>query len=115
MVIRSFVMILALGTAACPAVVAQSTNSTTPLFYVPLTPPCRVGDTRVSGGAIAAGTSQTFNPAGGACSIPSQGSGPIAYAMNVTVVPHGTLGYLTLWPAGKAQPVVSTLNSPDGR
>jgi hypothetical protein len=114
MVIRSFVMIFALGTAACPAVVAQSTNSTTPLFYVPLTTPCRAVDTRVSG-AIAAGTSQTFNPAGGACSIPSQGSGPIAYAMNVTVVPHGPLGYLTVWPAGQAQPVVSTLNSPDGR
>jgi hypothetical protein len=114
-VIRSFVMIFALGTAACPAVVAQSPNSATPLFYVPLTSPCRAVDTRVSGGAIAAGTSQNFNPAGGACSIPSQGSGPIAYAMNVTVVPHGPLDYLTVWPAGQAQPVVSTVNSPDGR
>jgi len=33
----------------------------------------------------------------------------------VTVVPHGPLGYLTLWPKGLAQPNVSTLNSYDAR
>ena len=32
----------------------------------------------------------------------------------MTVVPHGTLGYLTAWPTGQPQPVVSTLNSQDG-
>ena len=31
------------------------------------------------------------------------------------MVPHGPLGYLTTWPAGEAQPLVATLNSPDGR
>ena len=35
--------------------------------------------------------------------------------MNVTVVTQGSLGYLTIWPTGEGQPVVSTLNSPDGR
>ena len=35
--------------------------------------------------------------------------------MNVTVVPGPTLGYLTIWPAGQPQPVVSTMNSVDGR
>jgi hypothetical protein len=45
-----------------------------------------------------------------------------AYSFNITVVPPGTtfpgnvnpsgaLGYLTIWPTGVAQPVVSTLNS----
>jgi hypothetical protein len=34
--------------------------------------------------------------------------------MNATVVPVGTLGYLTLWPDGQTQPVVSTLNAFDG-
>jgi hypothetical protein len=29
-------------------------------------------------------------------------------------VPSGALGYLTLWPDGEAQPVVSTLNAEDG-
>jgi len=37
------------------------------------------------------------------------------YSTNVTVVPDGKLGYLTIWPAGRPQPVVSTLNSVDGR
>jgi hypothetical protein len=69
----------------------------------------------VSGGPIAAGTSQSFNPAGGACSIPLPSTGPIVYALNVTAVPHGSLGYLSVWPTGAAQPLVSTLNSPDGR
>jgi len=35
--------------------------------------------------------------------------------LNVTVVPRGPLGYLTIWPTGEAQPYVSTMNSPDGR
>jgi hypothetical protein len=29
-------------------------------------------------------------------------------------VPHASLGYLTTWPTGQAQPVVSTLNSSTG-
>ena len=37
-----------------------------------------------------------------------------AYAFNVTVVPQTTLAYLTAWPTGQPQPVVSTLNSFDG-
>jgi hypothetical protein len=35
--------------------------------------------------------------------------------MNVTVVPHGRLSYLTVWGSGQNRPTVSTLNSPDGR
>ncbi len=37
-----------------------------------------------------------------------------AYDLNATVVPQGVLGYLTLWPDGGTQPVVSTLNALDG-
>ena len=33
------------------------------------------------------------------------------YVFNATVVPTGGLGYLTLWPDGEGQPVVSTLNA----
>jgi hypothetical protein len=36
------------------------------------------------------------------------------YVFNATVVPDGPLGYLTLWPQGSAQPLVSTLNAEDG-
>ncbi len=42
-------------------------------------------------------------------------SAAAAYSLNVTVVPQGSLGYLTVWPTGENQPVVSTMNSYDGR
>jgi hypothetical protein len=35
--------------------------------------------------------------------------------MNATVVPSGSLGFLTVWPTGTAQPLVSTLNALDGQ
>jgi hypothetical protein len=41
------------------------------------------------------------------CNIPS---GAAAYSLNLTVVPHGGLGYLTVWPTGQNRPTVSTLN-----
>jgi photosystem II stability/assembly factor-like uncharacterized protein len=76
--------------------------------YVPITP-CRAADTR-STSAITAITSRDFGFA--TCNIPSNAT---ALALNVTVVPIRSLGYLSIWPAGTAQPVVSTLNSLDGR
>jgi len=35
--------------------------------------------------------------------------------LNITVLPAATLAYLTVWPTGQPQPVVSTLNSFEGR
>lgn len=94
---------------------AQVLDATLPMQYIPLQIPCRAADTRTPNGAIPGGTIRNFNPGGGGCSISAPTTGVIAYAMNVTVVPHGPLGYLTVWPAGELQPQVSTLNSPDGR
>ena len=37
-----------------------------------------------------------------------------AYVFNATVVPAGALGYLTLWPDGEPNQLVSTLNALDG-
>jgi len=34
--------------------------------------------------------------------------------LNATVVPQGTLGFLTLFAQGSPQPLVSTLNALDG-
>jgi len=48
----------------------------------------------------------------GRCGIPASAK---AFAMNVTVVPPGPLGFLSLWPSGRARPLVSTLNSLLGR
>jgi hypothetical protein len=113
---RSTLTLLAcsVGVFALPAT-AQLLDATLPLQYIPLGVPCRAVDTRVTGGPITGGTFRNFSPGGGNCTISTPTTGLIAYAMNVTVVPHGPLGYLSVWPAGDLQPVVSTLNSPDGR
>jgi lysophospholipase L1-like esterase len=112
---RPFPLVLAIILCSMAAsCISSRAQATSPLQYVPLPTPCRAVDTRVTGGPIAAGTSQTFDPAGGACNIPAPADGVIAYAMNVTVVPQGSLGYVTVWPAGEPQPTVSTLNSVDG-
>ena len=76
--------------------------------------PCRLIDTRQTGGPIQGGSFRTFPiPLEGGCNIPATAA---AYSLNVTVVPIGRLGYLTMWPAGiDLRPVVSTLNATDGR
>ncbi len=84
-------------------------------MFVPVTP-CRIVDTRNANGAfggpeLAAGSTRNFNIPGGGCGIPITA---VAYSLNVTVVPAGPLGYLTVWPQGGSKPIVSTLNS-DGR
>jgi len=82
------------------------------LEFSPVTP-CRLVDTRQTGGAIQGGSSRDFPvQQEGGCNIPATAA---AYSLNVTVVPQGQLGYLTIWPTGEYRPVVSTLNSADGR
>ena len=85
------------------------------LQFVGVTP-CRVADTRnapgpFGGPILGAGTSREFPIPQSACQIPNSA---VAYSLNVTAVPPAALGYLTLWPSGQPQPLVSTLNS-DGR
>jgi len=47
------------------------------------------------------------------CAIPAAAT---AYSLNVTAVPDTDyLGYLSTWPTGSAQPLVSTLNSWTGK
>ena len=80
-------------------------------------PPCRVVDTREPAGpfggpAISGGTARSFALPSGQCGLPPTA---LAYSLNVTAVPNGRLGYLSVWPSGEPQPQVSTLNSPDGR
>jgi sugar lactone lactonase YvrE len=90
--------------------------SASALLFVPMTP-CRVADTRYANGAfgspeLAAGSTRDFVIPSGSCNIPATAA---AYSLNVTVVPNGALGWLTVWPSGQTQPHVSTLNSADGR
>ncbi len=72
-------------------------------------PPCRVLDTRQSGGSFVG--EKTVNVVGSACAPPVSAA---AYIFNATVVPPGPMLFLTLWPDGEQQPTVSTLNAEDG-
>jgi uncharacterized repeat protein (TIGR01451 family) len=104
----------ATANASDPAILAIG------LGYYVLTP-CRIADTRAVGGSglsgafgppfMAAHTTRDFPIPTSPCGAPSTAQ---AYAFNVTVIPHGPLGYLTAWPTGAAQPFVATLNSPNG-
>ncbi|HLJ49158.1 MAG TPA: FG-GAP-like repeat-containing protein [Bryobacteraceae bacterium] len=91
------------------------TAQTSGLQFIPVTP-CRVIDTRgpagpFGGPAVGAGSIRSVTIPQSMCNIPA---GALAYSLNVTVVPIVTLTYLSIWPAGQPQPVVSTLNSFDG-
>ncbi len=87
-----------------------------PLQFVPLSQPCRAVDTRPGNGGsgpIQGGTFQSFPiSSAGTCGALLSAA---AYSMNVSVVPNGSLSYLTVWPAGQQRPLASTLNSLDGR
>lgn len=89
------------------------------LEFYPLTP-CRIVDTRGQngdlGGPFLQGNEERDFPILESSCIPS-GVTPSAYSFNITAVPHPAhqaLGYLTVWPEGVPQPIVSTLNNPTG-
>ena len=87
-------------------------SSPTALAFFPVTP-CRLVDTRLAtaplgGPSLAAGAARTFPILSGPCNLPATAQ---AYSMNFTAIPHGPLGFLTTWPAGQTQPLVSTLNA----
>jgi hypothetical protein len=89
------------------------------LVYVPVTP-CRIIDTRVAGGVIAANTSRDFDVTavsdygfqGGSasdCGVGGAGSFAAA-AINFTVVTPSVAGYITAFPLGGTQPLAATVN-----
>ncbi len=103
------------GTASSPVWSFTTGFVESGLQFIPV-PPCRVVDTRnpagpFGGPTLTTGSMRSFAVPQGACNIPGTAQ---AYSLNVTVVPQGPLPYLTLWPAGLAQPGVSTLNSNGG-
>ena len=107
---------IAIASGYSTSLVASATYTiNTGLGFVPVTP-CRIADTRNADGPfggpeLGAKSTREFDIPQSACGIPSTA---VAYSLNVTVVPNAGLGYLTVWPAGENQPLVSTLNS-DGR
>ena len=86
------------------------------LAFYPMTP-CRLVDTRagapqtILSGSLAANSTTTLPLLTSSCGVPSTAQ---AYSLNFTLVPTAPVGFLTVWPAGESQPVVSTLNDPTG-
>ncbi|MBL8215333.1 MAG: VCBS repeat-containing protein [Bryobacterales bacterium] len=86
-------------------------------------PPCRVMETRVPDNfqgrtgpfgppSLQAGETRTMSfPQSNVCSIPTAAK---AYVVNVTLVPHGAVDTVTVWPAGEPRPNVYTVRSLDG-
>jgi Phosphate-induced protein 1 conserved region len=90
-------------------------SDVTALAFYPVTP-CRLVDTRLAAGSLggpslAGNAARTFPLLSGPCNLPATAQ---AYSMNFTAVPQGPLGFLTTWPAGQTQPLVSTLNANTG-
>ncbi|HEY2232835.1 MAG TPA: IPT/TIG domain-containing protein, partial [Candidatus Angelobacter sp.] len=73
--------------------------------------PCRVLDTRNPAGSLPFNGAKDLNVSAASCGAPASAQ---SYVVNATVVPPGPLGFVTLWPQGAAQPLVSTLNAIDG-
>jgi hypothetical protein len=103
--IRSILIVV-----AATVLTASLATAAGPLQFYSVTP-CRVVDTRnatgITGGpALAAFQVRNF-PMRGHCGIDTLA---VAVSLNVTVVTPASSGYLTLWPSGTSQPVVSTIN-----
>jgi hypothetical protein len=94
-----------IAVAAAPSLLAQ----TGPYQYYSITP-CRVVDTRnavaTNGGPALSTTTRNFQIRGN-CGVPSTAK---AVSLNVTITNPTSYSWLTLWPSGTAQPVVSTIN-----
>ena len=88
----------------------------TGMAFFPVTP-CRMVDTRLANGPLGGpmlvgnATGRTFPLQSSSCGIPNTA---VAYSLNMTAVPQGPLGFLTTWPTGQTQPLVSTLNALTG-
>jgi hypothetical protein len=81
-----------------------------PQQFVPMTP-CRMFDSRPYGPMPSGEYGLEISPTGCGSDIPASAS---AYSFNVTVIPPGPLGFLTLYPLGGIE-TASNLNSLDGR
>ena len=109
------------GAGAKPRVTARALGDVaTDLVFVPVTP-CRIIDTRVAGGAIAANTTRAFDVAATAtyagqggeasdCNGVGSAGNFAAAAINFIAVTPSAGGYITAFPFGATQPLASTLN-----
>lgn len=94
------------------------------LVYTPITP-CRILDTRIVGGQIAAGFGRDFNAVvGSGGTFTSQGgsatdcgvvaAGQAAVVINLTAVTPAGNGFATVYPFGSSRPLASSVNYATG-
>ena len=102
------------GDASSRALTGGAINETT---FTEITP-CRLVDTRLAGGKIAAGTSRIYTVGGAGPAFASQGgktngcgipAGATAIEATVTAVDSGS-GFLRVWPANVAAPNATFMN-----
>lgn len=103
---RKLLFLTALTVVFASTALAQSG----PFQYYPLTP-CRVVDTRggtgLNGGPVFGSNSTRNFQMRGFCGVPTSAK---AVSLNVTVTQATQPSYLTVWPSGLTQPVVSMIN-----
>ncbi len=89
---------------------AIAPNAHAQYSYYALTP-CRVADTRnangVNGGPIVGSGTQRSFAVRGVCGVPTTAK---AVTINLAITGMTAGGYITLWPSGQTQPVVSSIN-----
>jgi hypothetical protein len=73
--------------------------------------PCRVLDSRLPSGTPPFSAPLNVNVTGSSCGVPSTAR---AFVFNVTVIPPGPLGFITMWPEAEPRPLAATLNALDG-
>lgn len=74
--------------------------------------PCRVLDTRLSGGQFTGRRNPPASVAASQCRPPAGAQG---YVFNATVVPSTSLGFVTVWADGDPFPIASNLNAVDAK
>jgi hypothetical protein len=115
------------GTGGRPTQIASfrfdncgSVEPVTSLAFSPVVP-CRIVDTRITGGAIPPGGLRSYNVRGAVVSqggsssgCPSPAGEPRAVHLNVAAVPVGGQGHLRLFPFNTPTPVAAILNYSTG-
>jgi hypothetical protein len=96
--------VLALQSSSAPSDAAPSDAAA----FVPL-PPQRILDTRTGQGGSTIGDNSTIDvQVAGVGGVPTTGA--VAVAVNLTATDATQAGFVTAWPTGAGQPVVSNLN-----
>jgi hypothetical protein len=109
------------GKAHAKAMLALPIDTSTEAKFTAIAP-CRIVDTRITGGPIHTGSPRSFLAAGSS-SLAAQGGNPlgcgvpsaaVAVQANVVTVGASGSGYLKIYPYGAAAPGASYMNYPNG-